>query len=221
MAGNDHEFTTGALFMAQTSAFMLGHIHLHQAWHADGRWIAYAGSPGRLHYGEEGEKGFLLWTVGAEGSQFELVATPARRTVDLCFDGPPDPASIRERVEALALAGAHVRVRWAVSEADRDQVDRAALLAALGDAAQVKLEGRVLPMQVSRAAGISRAGLRDRIAIWAAAAGEQASPLLTCLDRLGALDPEAIAQTIISGTSNSIKPLGASIKPTMIYMEAS
>lgn len=221
MAGNDHEFTTGALFMAQASAFMLGHIHLHQAWNADGRWIAYAGSPGRLHYGEEGEKGFLIWTVGAGGSRFERVSTPARRTIDLCFDGPPDPASIRDRVEALGLAGAYVRVRWAVSEAERDQVDRGALLAALGDSAQVKLEGRVLQVQVSRAAGISRAGLRDRIAIWASAAGEQASPLLSCLDRLGTVDPEAIAHTIISGTSIPTKPPGAQSAPEIIEMEAS
>ncbi|PJC96425.1 hypothetical protein GQ37_022360 [Janthinobacterium sp. BJB1] len=31
MAGMDHEFTAGALFQAQANAFMLGHIHLHQA----------------------------------------------------------------------------------------------------------------------------------------------------------------------------------------------
>lgn len=198
MAGNDHEFTTGALFSAQASAFMLGHIHLHQAWESAGRKIAYAGSPARLHYGEEGEKGFLIWTVAAEGGSFERIATPARRTIDLCFDGPPDPASIRARVDELDLAGAFVRVRWQVTEAERDQVDRAALLAALPTAAQVKLEGRVLAVQVARMAGISRMGMRERIATWAEAAGETASALLSCLERLDTLDPEAIARTILS-----------------------
>ena len=32
MAGFDHGFTTGALFGAETQAFMLRHIHRHQAW---------------------------------------------------------------------------------------------------------------------------------------------------------------------------------------------
>ena len=49
MAGLDNEFTTGSLFSAQTSAFLLGHIHKHQVWHDQGRTIAYAGSIGRLH----------------------------------------------------------------------------------------------------------------------------------------------------------------------------
>jgi len=70
MAGFDHEFTTGALFAAEAQAFLLGHIHRHQAWTAEGaagrQCIAYAGSIGRLHYGEEGEKGFLLWEIDAD-----------------------------------------------------------------------------------------------------------------------------------------------------------
>jgi len=212
MAGNDHEFTTGALFAAHASAFMLGHIHLHQAWESAGRMIAYAGSPARLHYGEEGDKGFLIWTVGAEGSCFERIVTPARRTIDFCFDGAPDPASIRERLGALDVEGAFVRIRWQVSEADRDQVDRAALLAALPGAAQVKLEGRVLPVQVARMAGISRMGLRERIAAWADSAGEPPGPLLSCLDRLERLDTEAIAHKILSdahGSSNTEKAYAA------------
>ena len=206
MAGNDHEFTTGALFAAHASAFMLGHIHLHQAWESAGRMIAYAGSPARLHYGEEGDKGFLIWTVGAEGSCFERIVTPARRTIDICFDGAPDPASIRERLGALDVEGAFVRVRWQVPEADRDQVDRAALLAALPGAAQVKLEGRVLPVQVARMAGISRMGLRERITAWADAAGEAPAPLLSCLDRLERLDTESIARTILSSGQWTVQP---------------
>jgi DNA repair protein SbcD/Mre11 len=206
MAGNDHEFTTGALFAAHASAFILGHIHLHQTWESAGRVIAYAGSPARLHYGEEGDKGFLIWTVGAEGSCFERIVTPARRTIDLCFAGAPDPAQIRERLGALDVEGAFVRVRWQVSEADRDQVDRAALLAALPGAVQVKLEGRVLPVQVARMAGISRMGLRERIAAWANSAGEAPGPLLSCLDSLERLDTESIARMILSGGRVSDHP---------------
>lgn len=210
MAGSDHEFTTVALFAARASAFMLGHIHLHQAWESDGRLIAYAGSPGRLHYGEEGDKGFLIWTVGAERSSFERIATPARRTIDLCFDGPPDQASIRSRADELALDGAFVRVRWTVSEAERDQVDRAALLAALSGAAQVKLEGRMLAVQAARAPGVARAGMRERIAMWARAAHEDVAPLLSCLERLDVLEPEMIARTILSDSQHVVSQGGTS-----------
>ncbi|WP_175048178.1 metallophosphoesterase family protein [Duganella vulcania] len=205
MAGNDHEFTTGALFAARASAFMLGHIHLHQSWESNGRLVAYAGSPARLHYGEEGDKGFLIWTVGAAGSRFERIATPARRTIDLCFDGPPDPACIRARIDELDVEGAFIRVRWQVSEAERDQVDRGALLAALTGAAQVKLEGRVLPVQIARMAGISRMGLRDRITVWAEAAGEEAAPLLSCVEWLAARDTESIARTILSSGAAPVR----------------
>jgi hypothetical protein len=56
MAGLDHEFTTTALFSAEASAFMLGHIHLHQVWREGNRLVAYAGSIRRLHYGEERQR---------------------------------------------------------------------------------------------------------------------------------------------------------------------
>src|SRR6202140_1000704 len=87
MAGFDHEFPTGSLFGAGAQAFLLGHIHKHQSWEQDGRVIAYAGSIGRLHYGEQGDKGFLIWEVDPESVRFELIATPAKRTVEISFDG--------------------------------------------------------------------------------------------------------------------------------------
>src|SRR5512143_3251639 len=146
MAGFDHEFTTGALFAAGASAFLLGHIHRHQAWECDARMIAYAGSIGRLHYGEEGEKGFLVWEVGHTHAHFTLVPTPARRTVELSFEGMPDLDTLRAQAATLDLEGAFVRVRWTVPEEDRHQIDRAAIEAIFGHAAQVKLEGRVTPV---------------------------------------------------------------------------
>ena len=58
MHGTDHEFGTGALFSAEASAVMLGHIHQYQKWEIDGRQIAYPGSVGRL-----GQNG-LAMTIG-------------------------------------------------------------------------------------------------------------------------------------------------------------
>jgi DNA repair exonuclease SbcCD nuclease subunit len=116
MAGFDHEFTTGALFGAEAQAFMLGHIHRHQAWEQESRagrqCIAYPGSIGRFHYGEEGDKGFLLWEVDADQARFTLEPTPARRTCRYRVRGQARPrrpargrraAGHRRRVRARAL----------------------------------------------------------------------------------------------------------------------
>jgi DNA repair protein SbcD/Mre11 len=203
MAGFDHEFTTGTLFAAQAQAFMLGHIHRHQAWKVDGeaghQCIAYAGSIGRFHYGEEGDKGFLLWDVDANGARFTLQPTPARRTIDIMFDGKPDLAALHEAVEGNDVAGAFVRVRWTVPEEDRHEVDRSAILRLLEGAAQVKLEGRIVPVVRTRAAGISRLGsMEDKVNTWAQATQADPAPLLDCLARLAGASPDEIAERVLS-----------------------
>lgn len=199
MAGFDHEFTTGALFGAEAQVFMLGHIHRHQAWAAEGgagqRWIAYAGSIGRFHYGEEGDKGFLLWEVGAEDANFTLEPTPARRTIDIVFDGKPTLDALRAAIAQQPIAGACVRVRWTVADEDRHEVDRTAIQRELGGAAEVKLEGRIVPVVRTRAAGISRmASLADKVRVWAEATQAQPAPLLQCLEALSSETPERIAE---------------------------
>lgn len=198
MAGFDHEFTTGSLFSAQAQAFMLGHIHRHQAWEQDGRWIAYPGSIGRFHYGEEGDKGFLLWEVGANAASFKLEPTPAKRTIDLIFEGKPDLSKIRQIVETQGIAGAHVRVRWNVPDEDRNDVDRKAIENLLRSAADVKLEGRILPVVRTRAAGITQLStLADKVKVWAKVTDSNPVPLLACLDALQAQTPEQIAANIL------------------------
>ncbi len=204
MAGFDHEFTTGALFAAEAQACMLGHIHRHQAWRQDGRagnqCVAYAGSIGRFHYGEEGEKGFLVWEVDADEARFEPVPTPARRTVDIVFEGKPDLAALRKAAAEQHIAGAHVRVRWTVADEDRHEVDRALIQRELGCAAEVKLEGRIVPVVRTRAAGISRAAsLADKVRQWAQVTEAKPGPLLACLERLEAETGEVIAEQILRG----------------------
>jgi len=153
MAGLDHEFTTGSLFAAQASAFMLGHIHKHQAWERDGRLVAYPGSIGRLHYGEEDAKGCLLWDVSPQTASFRFIETPARRMLHLTFSGRPDMEAIR--AAAAEAAGVFVRVRWQIAEEERASVDRDEIERLLAVAAEVKLEGRVVPLLRARAVGIS------------------------------------------------------------------
>ncbi|MBI5720688.1 MAG: metallophosphatase family protein [Rubrivivax sp.] len=203
MAGFDHEFTTGALFAAHAQAFLLGHIHRHQGWYQEsavGRQaIAYAGSIGRFHFGEEGDKGFLVWEVGADGASYRLEATPARRTIDITFEGRPDIERMRELVASHDLRSASVRVRWTVGEEDRSAVDRSAIEVVLAAAAEVKLEGRIVAVQRSRAAGLSRlTSLADKVSEWCRVAEVAAAPMLDCLGALDAESPEGIAQRILS-----------------------
>lgn len=203
MAGFDHEFTTGALFAAGAQAFMLGHIHRHQAWEQDGRWIAYAGSIGRFHYGEQGDKGYLLWAVGAATARCALVPTPARRTLDLVFEGTPDLERIAAAAQNGAVDGAYVRVRWCVAEEDRYTVDRRQIEATLAGACEVKLEGRIVPAVRARAGGISGAAtLRDKLTLWATSVGTDIAPLLVRLESLQSQTCEQIAYGILAETSD-------------------
>jgi exonuclease SbcD len=198
MAGFDHEFNTSSLFAAGAQAFMLGHIHKHQHWEDDGRIVAYPGSIGRFHHGEVDAKGFLCWEVGAAVTMFEFVTTPARRTVDLFFDGKPDLAQIENAARAQQLEGAFVRVRWSVAEEDRAEIDRQAIKRALAGAAEVQMEGRVVPVARSRAAGISRAAsLGEKVKAWAGVTSTQSAPLIERLDILMHQEPGAIAALIL------------------------
>ncbi|MDP3521844.1 MAG: metallophosphatase family protein, partial [Hydrogenophaga sp.] len=204
MAGFDHEFTTGALFAAEAQAFMLGHIHRHQFWDQVGKvgrqLVAYAGSIGRFHYGEDGDKGFLLWDVDAASASAALVPTPARRTVDIVFEGRPDLAALREALEQKDVSGASVRVRWTVGEEDRSAVDRDAIQRMLAGAAETKLEGRIVPVVRTRAAGISRlSNLADKLRAWARISDVNAEPLLACLAELSEESPDDISERLLRG----------------------
>ena len=202
MAGFDHEFTTGALFGAEAQAFLLGHIHRHQAWVQEGRagrqCIAYPGSIGRFHYGEEGEKGFLLWEVEAESARCSLEPTPGRRSLEVGFVGKPDLDALRAAVAQHDIVGASVRVRWTVAEEDRHEIDRAAIEGLLGGAAQVRLEGRIVPVVRTRAAGISQlATLEEKVRAWARATQVTPGPLLACLAGLTVAQPQEIAERLL------------------------
>lgn len=219
MAGFDHEFTSGSLFAAEAQAFLLGHIHRHQRWERTGpcgpQCIAYAGSIGRFHFGEVGDKGWVCWTLAPEQVQCELVPTPAQPTLDIVIDGVPDPVALRAHLAGQALQGTRVRVRWQVAEEDAARVDRAGLLQVLGEAAEVKFEGRVIPLVRTRAAGLAAvASLPDKIRVWASVTEAPVEPLLECLAQLAAATAEDIAQQVLHpGTVAGHRPGGGSCAP--------
>ena len=169
MAGVDHEFGVGGLFSACADVVALGHIHKHQVWgnQSNGfkQLIAYAGSIGRFHHGESGNKHWLEWQLSGESTEFLAHVTPARRTVDLFYSGPPDMDNLRE--VAASCEGAWVRVRYEVDEEHRQVVDRAAIKAILATAAGVQIEGKTLIIERVRAQGISTApSVEDKLVQW-------------------------------------------------------
>lgn len=197
MAGFDHEFSIGALFDADCDAFMLGHIHRAQQWEREGRVVAYPGSIGRFHYGEIGAKGYLQWEVAPGRAVASLVETPARETVCVDFDGPPDMDKLAE--VASAAADKFVRVRWTINEEHRQLVDRDAILALFAGAAEVKVEARILPAVRSRAEGISRAAsLSEKVQRWGELTGVETTPLLDGLSLLESMDTEAIVERVLA-----------------------
>lgn len=208
MHGNDHEFSTGALFASGADAIMLGHIHQHQQWRneANGRQvIAYPGSPGRLHFGELTAKGFLIWNIDPEEQTgVEFHELPAKRLVQIEFKGAPDLEALSEQLQDAK--GAHVRVRWEVDEDKRDTVDKAAIERLLdgAGAAAVKLEGRIRPIQRQRAAGIStRQHLPDKLRTWCEATGVAPGPLVERLSDLQTIEVEHLTHLVVKGRPNA------------------
>jgi exonuclease SbcD len=188
MMGLDHEFTTGALFEAHCSAFLLGHIHEHQEWEQHGHRIAYPGSIGRLHFGELTDKGFLIWTVDAMTAQAEFVVTPSKRLIQVECEGVPDMAKLAELAAQAETEGASVRIRWSIDEEHKHAVDKEAITQLFAKAGQVKLEGHINPIVRTRASGMNRAvTLADKVRKWAEVTGTEAEPLV---ERLAMLEAE-------------------------------
>jgi exonuclease SbcD len=204
MAGLDHEYSLAALYSTKASAALLGHIHKQQLWTEAGRTIGYAGSIGRLHYGEHGEKGGLLWDIDAIGSKAVPFATPARRMLDIEFSGVPDLETLERHAEDAK--DAHVRIIWTVDVEHREAIDRKAILEMFGSAAEVKLDGRVNPILRSRTEGITRlANVAQQLDAWAKATDTNATGLAERLALLQSQAAEAIIEAIVRAEATKLK----------------
>ena len=97
-----------------------------------------------------------------------------------------------------------------MAEEDRHEVDHAAIRGLLAIAADIKLEGRIVPVVRTRAAGISQlASLSDKVRLWAQTTECKPEPLLECLGRVMSESPDSIAAGILSGKSGvaSLPPI--------------
>ena len=183
MAGLDWEMTSGIVFASEASAGMINHIHKHQSWESqDGkRRIAYPGSLGRYHFGEQGDKGFLVWDVSHDSATFDFIVTPAKQLLEVTFTGTPDMEALA-KVAREAPIGAHVRIRYSVDEEHRTSVDKEAIAKLFGAHRECKIEGSINPVQRQRSAGISKVvDLNTQLVQWAALTESNAAPLI---DRL-------------------------------------
>jgi exonuclease SbcD len=101
-----------------------------------------------------------------------------------------------------------VRVRWTVANEDRHEIDRQAIQQILADAADVKLEGRIVPVVRTRAPGIAQlTNLADKVRAWADTTQVRAEPLLDCLERAqGAAPADIVARVLDPGDSHQLPP---------------
>ena len=200
MAGKDHEFSLGGLYAAQSTATMLGHIHRHQTWdrEIDGfaQRVAYPGSIGRFHYGEEGKKGFLIWNIGPRSCDFEFHETPARVMVDFLFDGKPDMDWLEQ--QAASCVGSFVRVRYSVDAELAATVDKQAIAQVLSQAAEVRIEPKLLVSERQRCSGISTLPtLAEKVGKWCESTGNEVSVVVPRVHLLATGDAKSIAANLI------------------------
>ncbi len=111
----------------------LGHIHRHQAFEELKPHIVYAGSLGRLDFGEEKQtKGFVIVELGRTQkgkweANWEFVQAPTRPFVTVRLDvrdsNNPTQAAIDALNQNRQIDGAVVRIQIFVKEAQREQVN--------------------------------------------------------------------------------------------------
>lgn len=205
--GEDLEFGIDDLLRANCDLYCLGHVHKFQAFAGK---IYYSGSLGRLNFGEQEEKGFLVheFTDASRLPTTRFIPTPAR---SFCFgeatwDG--DAAAFEAEVARVesGCSGADVRFRYSIPEEDRHLVDRAALeqrLLAAG-ASRVKIECQVIPKTRQRAAGISQMqSLPEKVLKWGATVGvDIPDSVVSIASVIEGVDVEEILTSIDGGDIN-------------------
>lgn len=173
--GEDLEYSIHDLNLTNTQYKAFGHVHKYQEFPGN---IVYAGSPGRLNFGEVEEKGFVKVEIDGNGQVTkEFVKLPARRFA--FYECDWDNGGIDKIMDTLAEAegncqGADVRFRYTIPEEERHRVNRELIQKMLLDAGAraVKVEVTIIPKIRQRAAGISKLEtLADKIRKWGEVTG--------------------------------------------------
>jgi len=202
MAGNDHEFTPETLFASHADAIMLNHIHKFQSWSTQDnrRHIAYAGSIGRLHFGEKDDKGFLIWDVDVRESSFQFIKTPAKVLIHIEYEDMPDMDDLRR--QAVDAKDAHVRLRYKVDSDKRDQIDLVEIKALFEHAEHLKIEPTVNHIVRTRAAGITKAtDISQKLSHWANVTEIDEQPMQDRLQILQSCSVDEIVNNIVGAAA--------------------
>jgi len=201
MHGNDHEFSTGTLFASKAAAIMLGHIHQTQVWtnqiaeHGEVQVIAYPGSPGRLHFGELTDKGFLIWNVHNGHSTTDFITTPAKELLQIEFTEAPDMEQLK--VVAESAEGKHVRIRYVLNEEDRGSVSKNEIEALFADASEVRIEPSIKPITRTRAEGITKSNsISEKLKQWSEVTETNNDDMQEKLEELLTSSPDEILEDI-------------------------
>ena len=196
----DHELDLESLSLADADAVLAAHIHRHQAWpnvrtpSGAQTTIAYPGSLARLVHGHHDPVGFLIWDIEPGRASFEFHPSPARKLLEIEFDGAPDMAELRALAETAGPDDA-VRIRWTLDEEHAHAADKQAIREIFANAGSCKLEPTILPIQRVRAAGIGRAAtLADKLTHWYETTGSVGDlpEALSMLEQIQSADPADI-----------------------------
>ena len=170
--GEDLEFSVHDLRLAGADITCFGHVHKWQAFSGN---IYYAGSPGRLNFGEQEEKGFLIHDITGNHVASHFVKTPAREFLLKEVEWVKTETTLAAATEVAATCtGKDVRFRYTIPEELRHTVDRNVLTQKFLDAGArlAKVEAIIIPTVRQRAAGISRLEtLPEKILKWAETTG--------------------------------------------------
>ncbi|PIE34187.1 exonuclease sbcCD subunit D [candidate division KSB3 bacterium] len=137
--GNDPIIAQSLLKSPDFDYVALGHIHRHQDLNRGHQPpVVYPGSIERIDFGEAGEdKGFCLVSLEKGASQYEFIATPARKFMEIKLDVREEefPADvILKAIKKHDIQDAVVRLSYTITESQKSLIEPRLLYAALEDA---------------------------------------------------------------------------------------
>lgn len=199
--GTDFEIGPEDLGLVRAHAYMLGHIHCGQSFDVGGAPCFFPGSPRRTAFGETEDKHYAIVTVEDGKGSVEFVKTPCTQMClfEASWKGEPRTLAITSKAfpHASAVAGAEVRLRYAVASDEREAARGAAeaLRRAIlqHGAVNVKVEERVIATTAARAPEIAAAStLQEKVeALWKArGTTPPAARAARLLARVGELETE-------------------------------
>lgn len=202
MIGNEIELSAQDLAAAGANAYLLGHIHKHQEIAVpEVSKGAYCGSISRMNYGEQEEKGYLLWTIenGKADYEFRNVQARAMLIVDREWGRFDDDSHgwIANHVPA-DCSGADVRVRYSILEDMKSEVDEAKIKEEFSKAHELKIERVLIPRTRIRSEEIAKAKtVEEKLeAYWKNNGRPDEKTAEGCIDKLALMETHTEEQIV-------------------------